>query len=254
VHTLGVQWHDPQTGRLENVVLVPRGSELPCGTVAAATTDEENQSSIVLRLLEGESRAAGECAPIAQVTIRDLPAGLPKGTRIDVRYQFTAEGRLQVRAQLPETGQALAISVRREKGLSESQISEWRQLLARPVPAGLKAIHAVLAKHQSQREEAGEASPTAAAAAAAPSATTTPSGEVAEFTLETAGSPTTTRLRRRRMTPRRLAIFVGGYLVSALLGTAIGYYVLMRIDPSYNWWHLKLPGLREAPASSAGAL
>ena len=46
-------------------------------------------------------------------------------------------------------------------------------------------------------------------------------------------------------------IMIGGYLVSALIGTAIGYYILMRIDPSYNWWNLRLPGLREAPSSGS---
>jgi hypothetical protein len=50
------------------------------------------------------------------------------------------------------------------------------------------------------------------------------------------------------MTPRKLAILVGGYIVSAIVGTAIGYYILMRIDPSYNWWNLRLPGL-QAPQS-----
>ena len=35
----GLEWSDPQTGRLENVVLIQRGSELPCGTVAKAVTD-----------------------------------------------------------------------------------------------------------------------------------------------------------------------------------------------------------------------
>ena len=60
VHSLGIEWNDAQTGREENVVLISRGSELPCGTVAKAVTDVEDQSTIVLQLLEGESRVASE--------------------------------------------------------------------------------------------------------------------------------------------------------------------------------------------------
>ncbi|MEX0677901.1 MAG: Hsp70 family protein [Pirellulales bacterium] len=251
VHSLGLEWNDPRTGRVENVVLIARGSELPCGTVAAATTDTAGQSSLVIQLLEGESRAADQCARIALLTVRDLPDGLPKGTQIDVHYQFTAEGRLQVRARLPRSGQSLPISVRREQGLTESQISDWQQLIARG--QGLRAIHALLPEHRRQREALAAAQPPGprAASSAGPPAlpNETPADE--EFTLETGSDATARRLKKRRMTPRRLAIMLGGYVVSALVGTAIGYYILMRIDPSYNWWHLRLPGLRDAPASSA---
>jgi hypothetical protein len=64
--------------------------------------------------------------------------------------------------------------------------------------------------------------------------------------------PSAARRQKRKITPRKVAILIGGYLVSAILGTAIGYYILMRIDPSYNWWRLPLPGLREPPPNSAG--
>jgi molecular chaperone DnaK (HSP70) len=250
VHSLGLEWNDPQSGRVENVVLIARGSELPCGTVAAATTDAENQSSLVIHLLEGESRAADECARIGQLTVRELPAGLPKGTHVEVQYKFTAEGRLQVRAQLPRSGQALPISVRREQGMTENQISDWQQLLA--CGGGLKAILTLLPKHQEQREALAEqeaASGTTVPPRAPVSSAQVPTQE--EFSLETGGDTTTARLKKRKLTQRRLAIIVAGYLISALVGTLIGYYILMRIEPSYNWWHLKLPGLRDAPASSA---
>lgn len=249
VHTLGMEWSDPQTGRVENVVLIWRGSELPCGTVAQAETDVENQQALVIRLLEGESRVADECARIALLTVRELPAALPKGTPIEVRYQFTAEGRLQVRAQMPKSGQPLPISVRREQGMTESQITDWQQLLARG--SGLKAILMLLPKHLQQREEqsaATEAMQTAAPASPSPLASQTP--DVEQFALDTDADPTATRLKRRKTTPRKVAIMLAGYVVSALVGTAIGYYILMRIDPSYNRWHLQLPGLRDAPASS----
>ncbi len=251
VHSLGLEWSDPQTGRLENVVLIQRGSELPCGTVAKATTDIEDQPTIEVRLLEGESRVADECARIATLTIRDLPHGLPAGTPINVQYQFTVEGRLQVKAQMPRTNQALSINLRRQQGLSESELADWKNVLARG--GGLKSLHELLPKHQQQREaQAAAAAPaTALPPPPRPPALPTQANQTADFSLQADPNAASNRRRRRQMTPRKLAIMIGGYLVSALVGTAIGYYILMRIDPSYNWWHLRLPGLRDAPAGSS---
>jgi molecular chaperone DnaK len=249
VHTLGFEWSDPQTDRVENVVVIPRGSELPCGTVAKVATDADNQASLVIELLEGENRMADECTRIAELTIGQLPADLPAGTQIDVHYQLTAGGRLQVKAQVARSAQALPVNVRRAHALTESQLADWKHLVARG--AGLKAIHALLPQHRHERE-ALAATATAQAAPAPPPAAPPSQTAVEEFSLETDGDPSATRRKKRRITPRKLAIMLGGYLVSALVGTAIGYYILMRIDPSYNWWHLPLPGLREPPANSAG--
>src|SRR5690606_13711727 len=113
----------------------------------------------------GESRVADECARIAQVTIRDLPHGLPAGAQVGVQYQFTAEGRLQITAQLPRSGQLLPITLRREQGLSESELNEWKGMLAGRV--GLKAIHELLVRHAARRQET-EAAESAVVAAPPP--------------------------------------------------------------------------------------
>jgi molecular chaperone DnaK len=250
VHSLGLEWSDAQTGRLENVVLIARGSELPCGTVAKAITDIDDQSTIAVQLLEGESRVADQCARIAQLTIRDLPAGLPAGSQINVQYHFSAEGRLQVKAQVPRTGQPLPINLRREQGLSENQITDWKQALAGR--GGLQALHALLAKHERERQAQADAE--AAMAPPSPPPMRPPALPAqayehteSEFSLQADDEARARRMNRRRMTPRKIAILIGGYIVSALVGTAIGYYILMRIDPSYNWWNLQLPGLQIPP-------
>ncbi len=251
-HSLGLEWNDPQSKRLENVVLIPRGTELPCGTVAKVVTDVEDQSEITVHLLEGESRVAEECARIAVLSIRELPSGLPQGTQIDVHYHFTVDGRLQVKAQMPKSGQALPISVRREKSMSEAQLAEWKAVVARG--GGLKLIHPLLRKQQQEREVQEAAARAAAPVMPAVQPPALPPQMPAggqEFLVQGASDGgMSARIRKRRLTPRKLAIMIGGYLISALVGTAIGYYILMRIDPSYNWWHLRLPGLRDAPPSS----
>ena len=61
-------------------------------------------------------------------------------------------------------------------------------------------------------------------------------------------------MRKRKSTPRQIVIMLAGYVISATLGLAIGYYILMRIDPSYNWLHLRLPGLFDTHFGPAAAL
>ena len=241
VHSLGLEWRDPQTGRMENVVLIARGTELPCGTVARATTETDDQSTINVQLLEGESRIADECTRIAMLTIRDLPAGLPAGTNIDVQYQFTAEGRVQLKAIMPKSGQALPISVRRAQGLTESQLADWRQLIASN--AGLKAIHALLPKHQQERAAQAAVEPRPVSPLARPPALPTAPPEIEDFTLRAPDDLAPARRRKRPMNSQKMGIMLAGYLISAILGLSIGYYILMRIDPSFNWWDLPLPGL-----------
>lgn len=250
VHSLGLAWSDPQTGKLENVVLIPRGSELPCGTVAKAVTDVEDQPTIQVQLLEGESRVADECARIARLTIKDLPQGLPQGSQINVQYQYTVEGRLQVKALPPRGGQPLPIGLRREQGLSESQLADWKNLLARG--GGLKAIHALLPKHQQERDASTEEEAAAAAAQPAirppalPSQAQSPlsqEGVPQDFLLETDSGARARRMNRRRMTPKRLGIQIGGFVIFGMIGAAIGYYIVMMIRPDWNVWDLQLPGL-----------
>jgi hypothetical protein len=42
-------------------------------------------------------------------------------------------------------------------------------------------------------------------------------------------------------------------VVFSVLGLLIGYYILMFIEPSYNWYHLPLPGLGGDPPAGGAA-
>jgi len=257
-HTLGMEWVAPGSDRRETVVLIPRGTELPCGMTTKAVTTEDGQATITLQMLQGESRNADECAHVAQAVIRDLPPGIPKGWPIQVLCQFTAAGRLQVKAQIEKSGQSLPVEVRRPTGLSETQIAEWRKLLA--ARDGLIPILAQLKRDQERRaaeaplEATAEVTPLAAAVVT-PAGEAAPSGQnvgvIEEINLETSDEPLMRNIKRNRLTGRKIAIMLTGYLVSATLGLAIGYYILMRLDPSYNRLHLRLPGLSEPAPDGA---
>ncbi len=251
--SLGIEWADRQTGRTENVVIIQRGTQLPCSTSAKIATTDDDQRTLTVQLLEGESRKAQECSRIAELVIGGLPGELPKNTPIEVQYQYTADRRLQVKAHLQTSGAALAIDVRRGRGLSADHVAQWKKLLSGEV--GLKAILAHLASqpHQPAPHPVGEVS-SELIERRADERPVLPVGRAVDtgFGLDTAEASMSARPKNRTMTPRQIAIMLTGYVVFSALGLAIGYYVLMFIEPSYNWYHLPLPGLaKEAPAGGA---
>lgn len=125
-HSLGIEGIDPQTLRKTNVVLIPRNTALPARRTERFATKTENQRSIVVQVLEGESSLPGECTAIGRTVIRDLPAGLPKNWPIEVTFEYETNGRLRVEAVVSGTTQAARLELERASGLTELGISRWK--------------------------------------------------------------------------------------------------------------------------------
>ncbi len=237
-HSLGIAWHEARDGRSDNVVLIPRGTELPSGTSSKVSTEQDDQTAVEVQLVEGESRDAEECRRIARLTISGLPPELPMGTAIEMHCQITAEGRLQLKAQLKRSGQSLAIEVARDGGLSENEIADWKKL--NEGKPGLKAIHAQLARHAQLRKEQA---PVGRPAMPAMSRVGPPPSQAGGDGFDLKVSTPTDRSRKSGASGRNTAIMLMGHVVFATLGLAIGYYILMLLRPDLNVLHLRLPGM-----------
>ena len=128
-HSLGVVGVEPKTGRRLNVTLIPKNTSLPAAKSKRFQTARTNQPSVRVAVVEGESPRPEHCIPLGKCVIRDLPPGLPKGTRIDVRYEYAANGRLSVSAHMPATGMSAHVEI--ERGVSEEvdNLDQWRRRL-----------------------------------------------------------------------------------------------------------------------------
>jgi len=126
-HSLGIEGIDQGTLRKTNVILIPRNTPLPAKFQESFVTKADNQRSIVVQVLEGESSLPSECTAIGRTVIRDLPPGLPKGWPIDVTFEYAANGRLTVSATVPGTQRATVLEIERERGLSHEGINNWKQ-------------------------------------------------------------------------------------------------------------------------------
>ncbi len=141
-HSLGIEGVDPATGRKENMVLIPRNSPLPARTVKKCVTRSAAQKSIVLSVLEGESRDPEQCTSIARAVMRSLPDDLPQGSPIEVQYEYGTNGRLSVRAHLPGTNKKMTIDLEHNQGMSEDRVRKWKRVVENK--AGFDAFETLL--------------------------------------------------------------------------------------------------------------
>jgi molecular chaperone DnaK len=126
-HSLGVEGIAPETLRKTNVVLIPRNSPLPAKVMERFATKSENQRSIAIQVLEGESSLPSECTAIGRMVIHDLPEGLPKNWPVEVVFEYGANGRLKVDATVPGTQKAATLDLERAVGMSNEKIARWQE-------------------------------------------------------------------------------------------------------------------------------
>jgi molecular chaperone DnaK len=308
-HSLGIEGINNETLRKENVILIRRNSPLPAATKRKFVTKEDNQRSIVIQVLEGESITPANCSTIGRAVIRQLPFGLPQGTRINVHYRYASNGRLSVRAELPGTGHQANLELEREQGLSSAGLSSWRQVIsseggfqrfrqaieqqqqerqaaagiapsASPVsspaavPAALKPIALQSAAVQPGTAQSATPQTPATAGTASAATATAPLGGAARMRPDfaaAAGSPGQTvgeaakpyaqpisgstnshvaaqeRSATLSRSQKKMIFDLAKHIASAVVGLAIGYYILCYLRPEANFLNLPLPGI-PAPA------
>jgi len=124
-HSLGVEGIEQETLRKANIVLIPRNTPLPVKFTERFVTKRAGQSSIVIRVLEGESSAPDQCTPIGRTVIRNLPPDLPQGWPVEVTFEYGVNGRLAVHGVVPGTQRRAELSIERNVGLSGERVSRW---------------------------------------------------------------------------------------------------------------------------------
>jgi molecular chaperone DnaK (HSP70) len=136
-HSLGVVGIHPKTKLRTNITLIPRNTPLPARALRSFTTARQNQRSVCVPVVEGESERPEDCIALGQCIVRDLPAGLPQGTPIEVEYRYAANGRISVAARIPSVRFSAQVEIQRDEARELDDLPTWRaRLLGRaPSPA-----------------------------------------------------------------------------------------------------------------------
>ncbi len=128
-HSLGVVATDRRTGRKRNAILVPRNTPLPVTAKRVFRTQRDNQRTILVQIVEGESASPEDCSQIGRCVVRDLPQNLPAETPIEVRFAYQENGRLTIQVTVAGTARELKHEISRANSLNPEQLDAWRQYI-----------------------------------------------------------------------------------------------------------------------------
>lgn len=132
-HGLGIAVRNPATGKLINHLMIPRNTKLPYEVTQVFSTNEPNQSRVTVKVIEGDAPDPDACSMIGNCRISGLPAGLPKGAPIEVKYSFDTSGRVHVKARDKTGGNEASIEIERRGGLTDQQIDSYTNLASQYV-------------------------------------------------------------------------------------------------------------------------
>jgi len=128
-HDLGVLGIEKSTERPRTRVMIPRNTPLPADRTAGFATHRDNQPSIVVRVVEGGDSSGNDATHIGKCVVRDLPPGLPAGSPVEVQFCYGDNGRLRVKARLPDLDKEAVSEIERVSGLTAETHREWNQRL-----------------------------------------------------------------------------------------------------------------------------
>ncbi len=121
-HGLGVVVRSPRENRIVHSRIIERNTPLPSTRTKVFGTDVPDQTTVRLRIIEGESRDPTACTQIGECVIANLPPGLPQGSPVEVTFRYDQSGRLHVRAIELTNNISAEVEIRRESGFTPTEI------------------------------------------------------------------------------------------------------------------------------------
>ena len=131
-HSLGVVGIDEQIHKKVNAILIPRNTPIPARVGKTFRTLKEDQRSVVVPVVEGESNRPEYCVELGKCVVRGLPDRLPKGTLVEVAFCYAENGRLSVTASVSGTGQSAEVEIERTRSPIEDDLETWKERLRGP--------------------------------------------------------------------------------------------------------------------------
>jgi molecular chaperone DnaK len=111
---------------IRKMTAIPATAKNSFGTASA------NMPRAVVRIVEGESTLPAECTPLGLCDV-ELPAFLPKGSPVELTYEYNANQVLEVAVNA--SGNRAKVTIERNTGLAPDEIER--------ATAGLGAIAVV---------------------------------------------------------------------------------------------------------------
>jgi molecular chaperone DnaK (HSP70) len=110
-------------------VMIPRNTTLPARSKNRFVTHHDGQRTVVVNVIEGGDDSGKNATPIGKCVVSELPANLPAGTSIVVQFYYSANGRLSIKASLPDIGVEASTAIERASGMTEEMLRHWQSRL-----------------------------------------------------------------------------------------------------------------------------
>lgn len=129
-HSLGVVARSAKTGKNITSVMIPRNSALPASYKKIFGVVTNNQQSVIVQVLEGESEDPEACVQIGECVVAPLAPGLKRGSPISVTFTYDNSGRLHVEARDETSGTAAETVIIRESALTQKEMVKAQKVIA----------------------------------------------------------------------------------------------------------------------------
>ncbi len=104
--------------------LIERNSTIPTKKSQTFSTAEDAQTSVTIRVFQGEREMAADNKLLGQFNLEDIPAA-PRGVpQIEVAFDIDANGIVSVSAKDKGTGRAKNVTIQASGGLSDAEIQK----------------------------------------------------------------------------------------------------------------------------------
>ncbi|SFI40017.1 Hsp70 family protein [Planctomicrobium piriforme] len=125
--TLGVEISNEVAGQIRSGYFLPvinRNTTIPVSRVKQVSTLQAFQTSVKVRVYQGESRKVAENTLLGEFEVTGIPRG-PAGQAIDIRFTYDINGVLEAEATIVETKKKATHVFQRKSGnLSQKQLAE----------------------------------------------------------------------------------------------------------------------------------
>jgi len=129
-HDLGVLGLEKETGMRRRRIMIPRNTTLPARSRSRFVTHRVGQQRVVVHVVEGGDDSGKNSTAIGKCVVSSLPPNLPAKSPVMVHFHYGANGRLNVKASLPDTGKQASMTIARASGMSEDVLRQWKRRIA----------------------------------------------------------------------------------------------------------------------------